>query len=394
MEPGVRPRTPGVQPLERISPSRFTSIQKCALREVWASARQPALLPSAPGARLGTVIHRLLEKVGKGQMGDGSLSEAEGEWSSLVEKTERGMQDSWLERRFVPLSNSVPDYEVRKIKALQRAVEMAWNPGIRRPDTESVPASGRELWVQSEDGLVGGFIDHVQATWEGPVLRDYKSGHITHSDNADGSAAVRPDFQAQLKLYAALYRATHGTWPVRLEIVPLQGPAVNVPFEPEECTQLLQQAGALLEKTNTVVSKIGSLPHAGYSEETLAGPGPYTCRFCQFRPVCTAYQRARDTAEEAGWPQDVWGTVTEVRRLGNGRWSLRLNLSGRVYASARIRSLSPDTERHPALQIIRDGDNVAFYNLKPTASPGTFNEGPSTVLYQIPLETRPASAVE
>ena len=112
------------------------------------------------------------------------------------------------------------------------------------------------MWVESKDGLVGGFIDYVYNLKEGPVICDYKSGNIFD----ESSSNVKPGYETQLRLYAALYHTTTGIWPARLEIVPLQGTHVEVRFEPDECVQLLEDAILTTKRINSLIESLQSEP--------------------------------------------------------------------------------------------------------------------------------------
>ena len=63
-----------LKPLERISPSQFPIFRKCKLRAIWSSCNAQALLPLQQPTRLEIVIHKILEKTGKGEIpGDNSF---------------------------------------------------------------------------------------------------------------------------------------------------------------------------------------------------------------------------------------------------------------------------------------------------------------------------------
>ena len=83
MSEGVLEFTPRIEALKTISPSRFTALQECALREVWAASQTPQLLPSSPSARLGSIIHRLLQEAGEGRLIN--LASAEGHPASVMD---------------------------------------------------------------------------------------------------------------------------------------------------------------------------------------------------------------------------------------------------------------------------------------------------------------------
>src|SRR6266571_884745 len=176
--PGQLLEAPAIQPLRRVSPSRFLSLKECPLREIWNSSRQQVLLPNSPAARLGTVIHRLWETAGKGVLEKATATEIQNIWAQLVNRTEQEMQQSWLERSLVPLNQSVAQYEVRKIRACKKAVDIAVAGRHSASAAKGASTHKFESWLETRDGLVGGSIDEIQETLKGSVLRDYKSGHI------------------------------------------------------------------------------------------------------------------------------------------------------------------------------------------------------------------------
>ena len=54
--------------INRISPSRYQSMNLCKLKEIWASNKKPLLLPQHPTAYLGTAIHAILEMTFKSEI--------------------------------------------------------------------------------------------------------------------------------------------------------------------------------------------------------------------------------------------------------------------------------------------------------------------------------------
>lgn len=377
IQPGVLPPVPPIQSLPRISPSRFLALNKCLLREIWTTSRQLALLPSAPVAKLGSIIHKLLEKAGKGELGGSTAQEVETAWLSLVAESEQEMQSSWLEQALVPLKNTVTDYEVRRIRACRKAEEIART--VNSSSSSSPIAEYFELWVQSEDRLIGGSIDHASQTPEGIVLQDYKSGYVMQLDEVTGQLKVKEEYQIQLKLYAVLYASTKKHWPIRLEVIPLQGENIAIPFNSSECIDLLETALSKLKQINSEISQVLS---SSKPIELLASPSGDTCRMCQFRPVCPAYYPAASSGDSS-YPRDIWGQVIGKQELGNGRINLTLKVEHRSYTQSIIRGLSPCSNRHPALELINEGDQVGVYNLQGNLSTGLFIESPLTTIYLI-----------
>jgi RecB family exonuclease len=379
MTPGILSVNPPLAPLQRVSPSRFQALKECPLRELRAAAGVPGQLPAAPAARLGSAIHRLLEEAGKGLFRHGGPSAIENRWNALAAEAESMMHGSWLERHLVPLKAAVPDFEVRRLRAIKRAQDITEAlPAIQVPIGGRLP-SGTEVWVSASDGVAGGFIDQVEATAAGPVLRDYKSGHILEPASASQSGSVKEAYEIQMKLYAAIYANMTGVWPARLELVPLQGPVREVIFTATASQALLDQARDMLVRINTIITT--NPPDA--AEAMLAAPTPDACRYCLFRPSCLAYRQARDGAAEDVWPVDLWGKVDEKRVLGNGRILLIIDTHNQQRSRAVIRGLTAGPDRHPALAGLLPGDSVAAFGLRGGGNGSTFQESSWSVIYRL-----------
>jgi hypothetical protein len=377
--PGILPPTPDLQPLGPISPSRFVGLQACALREVLAANRAPALLPTPPAARLGTVAHRLLEDAGRGRFDGAASADIDTRWDELLRASEQSAARSWLDRHLLPLSAAIPDFEVRKLQALAGARALTETSGAK-PRTEKSklqPYLGYELAVATPDGQAGGRIDAVIASDKGPIIRDYKSGAIYEVTDSH-ERAIKEAYSAQLKLYAAIYAAMSGTWPSRLELVPVGNGPEPVEFTEDECSELLSAAVRLRNRVNGIVMS-GASPASKMVQ--LSTPAPTTCNYCSYRPNCSPYENARTSTGTADWPRDERGELLEMRTLGNGRTMISLEASGRTVL---IRGLDPNPDRHPALQLSTPGDAIAAFNLRAAGSPTSFSEGPYTVIYKVP----------
>jgi hypothetical protein len=173
-----------------------------------------------------------------------------------------------------------------------------------------------------------------------------------------------------------------GTWPAKLELVPLQGEAVEIPFDPAECEALLADAVMALARINAIIAEFAS--HQKEAEARLASPSVTACRHCLFRPACAAYREARTglTRGEA-WPEDVWGDLREMRRLGNGKFLLTVVTGPAEGAVRHLRGITPDPARHPALQHLQKGDKVGIFSLKGAEAGATLSESLWTVIYKM-----------
>jgi hypothetical protein len=380
VNPGKISGVARVAPLKRLSPSRFLSMKGCALREVWASDRAPTLLPSSPKAKLGMVIHGLLELAGNGHLGNIPEGQIDQTWARLVSECEAQMSDSWLERSLVPLRKTVPDFEVRRLRSRRIAIRMATATASFVGASREAQGIGFEVWVETADHLVGGKIDEVRPTAEGLELRDYKTGQILDADTPEGTSIVKMDYQTQLRLYSALYARKFGQWPSRLEVVDLDGREFNVPFEITSCEALLEEAHRVLDAVNTKIHMSSSAEEA---VKMLASPDPSNCVACVYRPGCPAYRTARQASRLPGWPTDVFGILQYARNLADGRVSLGINTSIGQDTLTRVRNLEPKTNRHPALKFLKEGDPVGIFNLRGDQEGTDFRESSMTAIYSL-----------
>jgi hypothetical protein len=363
-----------VIPLKRISPSRYEQLQLCALREIWTAAQSPNLLPRNPVAILGSVAHQLLEEAGRS--GAGGTLDPVRRWEQLVEKENQELRNSWFEANLSPLSASARTYEVLKIRACKRASDILTTLRTRGRGISAALGTGFELWVESRDKAVGGWIDSARRGKDGIVLSDFKSGALLEKPGGMQKKEIKESHSKQLKLYAALYLHTYGTWPKIIQIVPLSGRALEIPFTHDECIQLLRDASDRLKVINARISA-----HGVASSETLANASPESCRFCSYRPACKVYRNARkDGARAGGWPTDSFGQVWDLNTLKDGRVNLRL--SGDDGVEHTLRALDSDSKRNPALKEIRRGDYVGIFNARISANASEFSEVQNTVLYK------------
>ncbi len=345
--------TTGLDPVKRLSSSRLHALEQCALKEIWSCNKIEALLPVFPAARLGTVVHAILEQAAQGRIRDEAVFESS--WQQQIEQIEKLMRESVSEKHLVPLCETASKYEVKKLM-LKRAI---------LPVAPAYPASGEksvldtEKWVASKDGKIGGKIDLVQGVPGHVVLIDYKTGSIL---NESGEAKL--EYEKQLKMYAALYFETCDEWPEKLILIGLNNEKHEVSFDREESRRLLQEAINQLDELNR---KLG----AGAKEEEFASPSPDACRYCRYRPKCSKYWIERDESGE--WPVDVSGEVIETAVSGTGYGRVVLQNNGRKIS---IRQLS---DRHSFLK--KKARNLIICNLNKDVCPDRFLENQLTTSF-------------
>ena len=365
--------------MRSIAPSSFVSARQCRLREVFGANRVELPLPLSPAALVGSVTHRIFQEAGEGSLGSEGSAAMEKRWSDLIEQVEHKMSKHPLERWLLPLVKSLPDYEVRRIQTVRRALslEMAARNTEQRSHKNEVRAFGFELPVATVDGLIRGRIDRVMWSAHGRIIQDFKTGNV-YDSREKAYRGVRADYEIQLRLYAALYFEVYGEWAATLELVPLQGASVAVSYSRTEAVGLVGEAKDCLRDLNRDLAACDSAEQAA----ALASPQAEVCSFCAYRPYCAAYQEVLTREihiNDAQWPNDVLGKVVGSKKLGNGMLSIGVQQAGE---EIWIRGVSPNIERHPALSSIQIGQSIGIFNLRASRhSGGTPVETSYTTIY-------------
>ncbi|HHT9144464.1 MAG TPA: PD-(D/E)XK nuclease family protein [Candidatus Wunengus sp. YC61] len=355
----VLPSMP-LKPLTRISPSRYSALRLCALREIRTAGSQPPLLPISPSARLGMTAHKLLELTFSGQLKDEeSMLHC---WENEIRNHELEMKNNILEKHLVPLALNTSNYKVKQIMTFNIVRILLREFNIQ---TKKVRKAETELWVQTKDEKIGGKIDSVKYADDGIYIIDYKTGAITNYFSNDNS--VKEEYQEQLKIYAGLYYESHGVWPVKLILIGLDKSEYNIPFNHEECLNLLNDAKSHFDKLNKLIT-------SGLDSTDFAAPSQAACRYCVYRPACKIYWVKRQDMDN--WPTDFIGTVKDKKILGNGLFKVVLeNKEKRV----TIRGLSPERN----IFLSHNVREAMFCNLGNDTTPGYFKELPMTTGYKL-----------
>ena len=345
--------------LKRVSPSTFIRLNQCPLQVVLSASEIPQLLPNHPNSKLGLLLHKMVELCFKGEIRDGRSFERR--WEKEISNLHTEMRSNDLDQHFVPLSNSARNYAVKKQQCRNFVEGFEFQEPI--VSTVSPKVTGSEKWVESEDKSVGGRIDEIRLSHGAVKIVDLKTGKVFDDSIADRT--IKLEYQTQMKLYAALYFETVGSFPSQLLIKTLDGQEHDIAFEREECLSLLQTAKARLEEINAAVESSEDC-------EELANPSLDVCRYCRFRPVCEPYWRAK---ESNGWDlTDVSGKVIDIVELKNG---FRVDL---VNDKKTIVARGLKTDRNKELRASR-GKLIRLLNLKRDSSENKYREGPFTVSF-------------
>ncbi|MCC7071754.1 MAG: PD-(D/E)XK nuclease family protein [Deltaproteobacteria bacterium] len=300
-------------PLAEVVPPKLFTVsgavkaQECVLAGVLASDSSISgaeRLAPVPKARLGTVLHRLVEDSAKGKIqGTGDvganvshhfdvlLKDAEVELSQSEYATMVPLRASVGEITF---RNRVRDAKQRALEVLNRSLPRPPHAASSAPTSGGLPRNASELWLESGELRLRGRTDLLSIDGSRVLIEDFKTGDV---DVEDASP--------QLVLYALLAVAQRPGSSV--EIAVLGGTRKKLSAE-----DLAAARASLKSKTDQASSGAATLA------EHLASPGSM-CRHCDFRHRCRAYQTwavstwANPSAERKE-PLDTWGVVLRIER--------------------------------------------------------------------------------
>lgn len=344
--------------IQRISPSQFHSMKNCAYKSLLAEAlNRKALLPVSANAYYGTVLHKILELITKGQIRN------EDELNSTFQDQIRLMEEKLVAdgyEFFVPLQKRVKDFIMKKIllKDHLRNISKKHAP-IRDTKFHS------EKWFESKDKLIGGKIDLVIETEQETEILDFKTGAITQDvlDDGEISSDIKSEYQDQLKLYAYLYYENTGRFPTQLSLVDLAKQKFTVPFSENECNVIFEESKLLLNATNNSIDK-GTF---------TANPTLANCKYCLYRPACSFYLKYMETDSSFN---DVSGSIQNVVRFQNGNVSLYLESGGKTLTVSNLPS-----EKFDELNNNRN-KKVYVFNLKKESRELFFSAIKTTMIYE------------
>ena len=342
--------------LNRISPSKYTGISRCPYRVVLANSCSAPLLPYSPASHLGNVIHKCIQLIVTDEIS--TETEFDDNWNRFL-LTEEKVLDNLGFGFYTPLRENVSGYTIKKlqVKSLLKNSERAKAPNHDQKNKTTILT---EKWLQSQDSLIGGFVDIIITRNGYTKLSDFKSGKILVEEGG-----IKEEYEDQLKLYAYLHNQTYGKYPDELSIIDLEKKEYLVNFSPEECE-------ALAEGSRKVLSEINSLIE-GNERKKLANPSLENCKSCMYRPACDFYWDLPLPGKDTLFT-DIKGEIVAVQQFRNGNLNATLQIDGRELTVTHLK-----VQHFPfLLELIEK--KVAFYNVK-QGSPEWYQALKTTKIY-------------
>lgn len=347
-----------LKPLKRISPSRYTAINRCPYRVILANSYPSPLLPYPPANHLGNIIHKCIQLIVTGVISTGM--EFDTTWSCLLAEQENALEKMGF-GFFAPLSDNVPGFTIKKlqVKSLLKSRDKMEVKRVKSLDTNILT----EKWLEAQDSLIGGYADIIITRNGYTKLSDFKSGKILLEEGE-----IKEEYEDQLKLYAYLHSEVFGKYPDELSIIDLEKKEYLVAFTPQECEVLANKSRDALSEINMLVKV--------HDYEALAKPKSEHCKSCLYRPACSFYWKL-PTGQTNSLFLDVKGIVSSVRQFRNGNLNVTLNTDDNELTVSRINN-------DYLLFLNRTvGKQVAFFNVRKGIKPENYHALPTTKIYEV-----------
>lgn len=330
------------KPLTRIAPSHFYAMVQCPYKIVLAEAfdRRP-LIPLSPNAYIGSVFHKLMEKIVKGQITEETFNDI---WESEIKSKEDELRQEGV-TFCLPLKNHVQNIGLKKI-LIRNQIKINQNTSANKnKDVEYIS----EKWLQNEEGTVGGMLDLITRFGNIVSISDFKTGKLTYSmvdESGEIVSLIKEEYEYQLKLYAQLYFINYKVYPDHLYLIDTNKSSIEIDFTHGECLNLYNQAINLHTKVNA------NIMEGNFS--TLANCSKANCKYCLYRPACSFYHSWLPTNLETN---DIIGELIEVKRFLNGNINVTIGINGNLFSIVEIDS-SFTIDEHQL------GSIIGFFGLK------------------------------
>jgi hypothetical protein len=372
--------------LNAVSPSRYGMLKAwkggrtCPLQLLWHCK---APLAPYPAAKLGDVVHRMMDRLPQGA----GQEDAKRAWEEALAHTESKLGQDWVNRGLLPLPRTVRAYTLKKTRAIRSVLRSS--PASHPIGTGGGQRSSfREEPLQSGDGLLKGQPDLIERRHGEWVLLDYKSGSVHEEDEDSGQQQIKDEYSLQLRLYAHLIKETMGIVVTKALLRTLDGREHEVNVDAASVSLTAAEALSLREDFNNELQRHDDPLEMAKPMAACWEKGVFGCAGCLFRPLCPAYL-AYEKQWQAGerWPKDAWGKVTSIERVGE---TVRIQIqnenrlvgpNGETPDPIVTVNLRDSTNRHPELSDVKVGGNIQVFDFVAPRLGTVVEDGPRTCVY-------------
>jgi RecB family exonuclease len=351
------------------SPSNFGDLLQCPL-SVLHGLGNHELLPPHPRAILGTLIHKVMDRVQRMSPNSTEIAieMAATIFTELLSAEERRLNTDLATRELVPLRRAVGRTawwnSLAYLKSwaaamtIQRRGDQAFHTlGYRytRSATKIPKAKTDTVQLGSERPLVvpelrlSGRPDYLERELDGTIhVTDFKTGSVL-----DRQGRPNDRYALQVRLYALMLEQIEPNAKLRLWLEGAQ--RIEVPWD----DTIRAAVSEILEETTAVLPQEKKV-----AAETIASTGPQ-CWKCRIRHRCPLYLReapdwwVRTSVARPVAPFDVWGQVLETNLNGGGAAALEIrDAAGRRVCLRGLESRIGGNSH--------SGSEVWFFNLEPS----------------------------
>ena len=277
---------PKLRSITKLSPTLLATLKQCSLRAGLRQAKAQQTTRSSKAVLLGTIVHRVLEKARTISRNTEDLRiQAETVWNQVAGAMEAELRTSSLDRCLLPISKWKKYYLLRE-RTIRRCVDIV---SSQRISETQVIASERKF-DSVKDGFTGK-PDLILRRENGLVIIDYKSSEL--SDDSQKREEKIELWQQQILFYASIVKQEFEEWPVGGEIRLLNKKIIDIPIDPREATDIMQEAQKLKDNYNAKI--VSGVPHRELAQYSVDG-----CTFCEFKGSCSTFWKEN--------PQPIPGT--------------------------------------------------------------------------------------
>jgi len=357
-----------IQSVRRTKPfsiSRLGSASYCLLRFVLENEKCKPMLPSVPLAQLGTSIHKILDdatKEGRKEI----LSDLKSELMS----DKVAVSSSASSSGFVSFRDAIPtSILIKRVSAANRSFRKTPGLSPKNVGDKSREYSRDRSWldklagrsvlgeerVRSEKVELVGIIDRLERIdSDSIIVEDYKTGRIFEEN--DGHSSLKPDYRLQLYGYALILSEK-----VHFSKIEMKVKGSDGEWEEQFSEEALGEVAHFVEDLQR------RLPRDQEIAATQIAELGDACRYCQYRPACTAYLEwapsvwnEDHTAQTM--PHDVWGSVAVATKEEGELWDIYIaGDNGKLFRVNHV----PD---HLAEIPFEEGQRLYMFDLKPVGS--------------------------
>ena len=280
------------------SPSSFIRASECPLREL-ITGELPAL-PTLPWNVHGTVIHELIQfpPAAGETMEDAYDRRLRKQIEDARESRAAGDRKSWLPefcKTNGALFLDIHNFAARREQGLALAARYEMHTsggtvGIGTGDRDDQKLKlGFEVSIDDRETGIKGRIDLLERGEQGLVIVDFKTGQL-REDGAE-SSEVKPEYEKQLLIYAAMIFRNHNEWPVKWRLESQSGQTIEKDIVHAEALKAFKELVDLKHETD---AKLKEEDFDWLARGVTNG----ACGKCQWRHRCPV---ARKKLATEGW---------------------------------------------------------------------------------------------